>query len=101
MVKIPLYEYICDDCCLHIEAIEFGKEIDEPHDCPGCDVEMRRAIPLPYFKLKYDPKKDICDWHGNTTQYYRQYKEAKERGENVRIPEMDGERKERNPFLVD
>jgi hypothetical protein len=38
-------------------------------------------------ELKYDPKKDICDWDGNTSQYYRAYNEAKDRGENVRLPE--------------
>jgi hypothetical protein len=37
--------------------------------------------------LKYNPKKDICDWDGNTSQYYRLYNEAKDRGENVRLPE--------------
>lgn len=96
---MPLYEYICDDCYLHMETIEFGKEIDESHICPGCGREMRRAISIPNFKLKYDPKKDICDWQGNTTQYYRQYKEAKERGEDVRIPELDGDKKRENPLL--
>jgi hypothetical protein len=37
--------------------------------------------------LTYNPKKDMCDWDGNQSQYYRSYNEAKERGEDVRLPE--------------
>lgn len=56
--------------------------------CPKCDHDCHKVIMKPRsVELKYDPKKDICDWDGNTSQYYRAYNEAKDRGENVRLPE--------------
>jgi len=56
--------------------------------CPKCGKDARKIfLKAPNFELKYNPKTDICDWDGNTTQYYRKYNEAKERGENVRLPE--------------
>lgn len=57
--------------------------------CPKCDHDCNKVIMKAItVELKYDPKKDICDWDGNTSQYYRAYEEAKDRGENVRLPEQ-------------
>ena len=56
--------------------------------CPKCQGNSYKIITkAPSIELKYNPKTDICDWKGNTSQYYRLYNEAKDRGENVRLPE--------------
>lgn len=84
---MPIYDYECGSC---------GYEFDQivPYDtddtiCEKCGATARRTIikGAPKINLKYNPKSDICDWDGNTTQYYRKYNEAKARGENVRLPE--------------
>ncbi len=41
------------------------------------------------FELKYDNKKDMCDWNGETSQYWRAYNDAKARGENVKPADED------------
>jgi len=45
--------------------------------CPDCDIEMTRMVAKRMnFELKYDNRKDICDWHGNTSQYWNKIKET-------------------------
>jgi putative FmdB family regulatory protein len=59
------------------------------NSCKKCGHDECHKVfnKAPTIELKYNPKTDICDWDGNTTQYYRKYNEAKDRGENVRLPE--------------
>ncbi len=86
MPKI-MFDWECEHCGLIFENL-----VDTNIDiisCPDCDHDCRKVIiKARSVELKYDPKKDICDWDGNTTQYYRKYEEAKDRGENVRLPEQ-------------
>ena len=85
MPKI-MYDWGCLHCGYEFEElVETNIEIIS---CPKCEHDCRKIITKPRgVELKYNPKTDICDWDGNTTQYYRAYNEAKERGENVRLPE--------------
>lgn len=77
---------IIEQVCVHNEDFD---------TCPFCGGECKKIIGCtpPSFKLLYDPKKDICDWSGNRTRYYDEYKKQKAEGKDVRIPELDGEKK--------
>ncbi len=80
-------DWECEHCgAIFEEWTSMSVEIVSCKKC-GHDVCRKVFMKAPNFELKYNPKTDICDWDGNTTQYYRKYNEAKERGENVRLPE--------------
>lgn len=81
------HDWECEKCGEIFE--DWTKTSIEINSCPKCkhDVCYKTFQKAPTFELKYNPKTDICDWDGNTTQYYRRYNEAKDRGENVRLPE--------------
>jgi len=83
---MPLYDWKCCKCKMEFESIE-NQEVNEV--ICKCGYIAKRIFPkaAPRHDLKYDPKKDICDWDGNTSQYYRLFNEARDRGENVRLPE--------------
>jgi putative FmdB family regulatory protein len=83
---VPIYDFKCEHCGI-FDSIE--KTDTDIAKCPKCGKTSKRIFPTksPRFNLTYNPKTDICDWQGNTTQYYRLYNEAKERGENVELPE--------------
>jgi hypothetical protein len=51
----------------------------------------------PSFKLVYNPKSDKCDWDGNRTRYWDDYKKMKADGLKPRIPEEDGESRTKKP----
>jgi putative FmdB family regulatory protein len=84
---MPIFDFDCDDCGNKFESIE--KFNVKTVICPNCGEKAKRVFPrsAPKFELLYDPKKDKVDWNGNTSQYYRLYNEAKERGEKVSLPE--------------
>ena len=84
---MPLYDFECSYCGKCFESIE--KINVKKTWCPFCDRQADRVFPkdAPNFNLKYNPRSDVCDWNGNTSQYYRLYNEAKDRGEKVRLPE--------------
>ncbi|MCK5016049.1 MAG: hypothetical protein KAS32_03165 [Candidatus Peribacteraceae bacterium] len=42
--------------------------------CDECDVEMKKLIAAVSFELKYDNRTDICDWDGNSSQYWNEIK---------------------------
>ena len=90
---MPVYEYQCCECCDVVERIFFNEVdvLDENCVCGGC---MKRIFPTkaPKFKLVYNNKTDICDWNGNTSRYWDEYKNQKAEGKNVRIPELDGDK---------
>jgi putative FmdB family regulatory protein len=81
-----MYDWECEYC-----GYIFEKLVESDVDiisCLSCGEDCRKVIIKPRgVELKYNPKTDICDWNGNTSQYYRKYNEAKDRGENVRLPE--------------
>lgn len=44
-------------------------------DCPKCEEEdkitkMAKVMGTTTFELKYDNRKDMCDWDGNTSRYW-------------------------------
>jgi late competence protein required for DNA uptake (superfamily II DNA/RNA helicase) len=67
----------------------FCKECDKEHidvfvdmklpmpKCPDCNIEMTRMVAKRVsFELKYDNRKDVCDWHGNSSCYWNKIKET-------------------------
>jgi putative FmdB family regulatory protein len=84
---VPIYEYECRNCSYQTEKLEVSSdEVGNTNGCvcPVCGGNMRRLISLCQFKLEYNNKTDICDWQGNTSQYWKAYKDAKARGEDVK-----------------
>ena len=83
---MPIYDFECKKCRNKFDAIA---GLESKSKVCKCGYLAKRVFPksAPSINLKYNPKSDICDWDGNTSQYYRAYNEAKERGENVRLPE--------------
>lgn len=53
--------------------------IDTSEPLPKCDVcedvELKKLISAVSFELKYDNRTDSCDWHGNSSQYWKDIKE--------------------------
>lgn len=82
-----MYDWECQHCGFKFERAE-RKDVTIV-SCPKCDNDSYKIFPqkAPNFSLTYDPKKDMVDWDGNKSQYYRLYNEAKDRGEKVRLPE--------------
>ena len=83
MIKIPIYEYVCN-CGHYEEKLEFGNEMNEVHICPDCGEQMDRIVSLSKFKLEYNNKTDLCDWSGNSSHYWDAYKKAREEGKDVK-----------------
>lgn len=85
---MPLYDFRCPECENEFEYLA-NNTVIKYAKCPECGMKAKKIFPkkAPRHDLKYDPKSDVCDWDGNTSQYYRLYNEAKDRGENVRLPE--------------
>ena len=88
---MPIHEWICSPCEIYVEKLEFGDEITRPHPCPGCEQEMTKIISLCRFELVYNAKRDLCDWHGNSSHYWDAVKKAREDGKDVK-PLIDGDK---------
>lgn len=88
---MPIYDFECEVCGEEFDSIQKG-DVTFIH-CPKCDGKANRVFPRKpsKFNLSYDPKKDICDWDGNTTRFYDEYKKMKAEGQNPRIPALDGD----------
>lgn len=88
---MPWLDFECTKCKKVFDEIT-TRQI-ETTECPECGSKAKRIFPQtpPNFELKYNPKKDICDWSGNTTQYYSEYNKMKSEGKNPRIPALDGD----------
>lgn len=89
---MPIYDFKCQTCGKEFEQI-VSNTIIKYAKCPYCNMKGKKIFSGTgqTFNLKYNPKSDICDWDGNTTRFYDEYNKAKERGENVRIPQLDGD----------
>jgi len=89
---MAIHDFLCKDCGNEFEYLIMGS--DDIATCGKCGGRRLKKLspqsPIT-FKLKYDPKKDICDWNGETTRYYDEYKKQKKEGKNVRIAELDGD----------
>lgn len=83
-----IYDTECTSCGEIIEqTIEDNEEIG---NCPICGGDMKRIFTTMNFKLLYNNKTDVCGWaaHGyEESQYYKNVKEARARGENVKSPD--------------
>jgi putative FmdB family regulatory protein len=89
---MPLYDWECPKCKLQFEWM--AKMNEETVKCPLCfDEDAVKIFPqkAPSFKLTYNPKTDSCDWDGNDTQYWKEYKKMKKEGKKPRIPQLDGD----------
>ena len=69
-----LTDFICDICKeLYEDKVVFhGEQVI----CPTCNVPCERLVSLDAsFRLKYDNKKDTCDWAAggySSSQYYKE-----------------------------
>lgn len=79
---MPLYDVYCKNC--GAEETDILKGIDEIYYCSLCDYPMDNACNCTSFKLGYNNKTDMCDWSGNSSMYWKDYNEAKARGEKVK-----------------
>jgi putative FmdB family regulatory protein len=85
---MPLYDFECQECEHRFEYLAMNNLVRFA-TCPKCGEKCKKVFSAEGQTLNftYNPKTDICDWGGNTSQYYRLYNEAKDRGENVRLPD--------------
>ncbi|MHA2180923.1 MAG: FmdB family zinc ribbon protein [Promethearchaeota archaeon] len=85
---LRMFDWQCEHCGHEFESMQ--KMDMAIITCVKCNHDVCYKIfpkSAPSINLTYNPKKDICDWDGNTSQYYRLYNEAKARGEKVELPE--------------
>ena len=81
---MPLFEYRCNLCNNVDERLEFGTEMEADHYCSLCEGLASRIVSQCKFELKYNNKTDLCDWEGNSSHYWDDYKKARENGQNVK-----------------
>jgi len=92
---MPLYDFCCEntDCAAVFEWFVSIKDIKKVK-CPYCWNSPAKQIwtmgKSPSFKLTYNAQTDICDWNGNRSKYWDDYKKQKAEGKKVRIPKHDG-----------
>ena len=69
-----LVDLFCPEC--DAEEIDVFINSSEPlPPCKKCDCkEMKKMISAVRFELKYDNRKDSCDWDGNSSQYWNRIK---------------------------
>lgn len=78
------FDVFCPECDLVVIDVMLNSD-ESPPECPMCrekhdkEVIMKKMMGTTSFELKYDNRKDMCDWHGNTSRYWEQIK--KEGGE--------------------
>ncbi|KFZ26313.1 MAG: hypothetical protein KQ78_01486 [Candidatus Izimaplasma bacterium HR2] len=84
MSKKVIVDIICLDCKIIKEDVRLAYKEEPTEMCPKCGKQMTKKVAFGSFELKYDCKRDCCDWFGETSQYWKAYKEAKARGENVK-----------------
>ena len=77
----PIYDFFCEECGKEDEIL---CKMDENIICPECGKLMQRKCNCTNFKLVYDNKKDCCDWQGNSSNYWKDVKAARDRGEKVK-----------------
>jgi putative FmdB family regulatory protein len=80
---MPIYDVFCEKCGNVLEDV-WMKHNEECGNCPKCGHRLKRVCAAKSFELKYNNKTDMCDWAGNTSQYWKDYKKAKEEGKKVK-----------------
>jgi predicted nucleic acid-binding Zn ribbon protein len=79
---MPLYDFYCEKC--GIEELDVLCKSSDGIVCKSCIKPMKRRCNCTHFKLTYNNKTDMCDWQGNSSNYWKDVKAAKERGEKVK-----------------
>jgi putative FmdB family regulatory protein len=84
---MPMWDYTCEKCGNVVEVLILKRDKNLEVKC-DCGNKMKRIFPnKTSFKLVYNNKTDMCSWGYEgyaSSQYWRDYKAAKERGENVK-----------------
>ena len=88
---MPIFDFVCENCGHEFDMI-VSHETKETM-CRSCSKTAKRVFPrkAPSIELKYNPVTDLCDWDGNRSKYWDQYKQDKSDGKDVRIPKHDGD----------
>ena len=81
---MPMYDYSCS-CGYKEEKIVFC--CADSQMCPECGKLMKKEFPKgTRFNLKYDNKKDMCDWDGNTSRYWDDVNKQKKEEGKITVP---------------
>jgi hypothetical protein len=87
------FDIFCPECDHIVRDVMLNSD-ETPPECPECrealneEVTMKKMMGTTSFELKYDNRKDMCDWDGNTSQYWKQIKEeGGEEPKNDKQPE--------------
>ena len=87
------FDVYCPECD-HIKKDVMLNTDEILPECPECretlnkEVPMRKMMGTTSFELKYDNRKDMCDWAGNTSKYWDAIKkEGGEEPKNEKTPE--------------
>ncbi len=83
---MPIYDYVCKKCGEFDQLAKF----DEKVRCPVCNKIAKKIIcqTAPSFTLKFNPKTDMCDFDGNRSRYWDDWKKlSPAEKKKQRIPE--------------
>lgn len=86
---MPLIDIICWDCKIIKEDVRLKYDEQVTETCPDCGKTMTKKVAFGSFELKYNNKTDMCDWAGETSQYWKAFNEARGRGEDVKPADED------------
>ena len=81
---MPMFDIVCWECMVILKDKMLKYKEQPTEKCPTCGGDMMKKVEFGSFELKYNNKKDMCDWTGETSQYWTAFKDAKARGENVK-----------------
>jgi hypothetical protein len=88
-MPVPIFDFYCE--CGN-EKIDVYCKVDDGIICNKCFSSMKRKCNCSHFKLLYDNKKDSCGWGYDgyaSSQYWKDVKAARERGEDVKACNED------------
>lgn len=81
--KRILFTLYCDKCTYEIEDLCYADQ-EPDQKCPKCNTQLKKRTQAASFELKYDPKTDMCNWEGESSQYWKDVKEERRLGKNVK-----------------
>ena len=70
---MPLFDIFCTVCNKEVIDIIIKSDGILP-DCDQCGGRMAKIMNTTSFELKYNNRTDMCDWDGNTSQYWKDIK---------------------------
>lgn len=71
-----LLDFNCPNCNEDDELYIYPRD-SENQICSKCNCKLVLKGSCTNYELKYDPKRDVCDWSGNTSQYWSKVKEER------------------------